>query len=120
MITALVLTTDFKYKEVSINDYRDIRTLVGGNFEMIPILYEDIKIGKYSLIAYANESGHIENLPYNRWGSFLDEIGFYINHMYGIKGNVVILLSNDRGEDKSINSEVIKLFSSFKPADQYN
>lgn len=112
MLTALLLSPGFKYKEVSINDYRDIRNLIGGFFEMLPTKYNEIKVGKYSMVAYVNENGYTENRLYNEWGSVLDDIGFYVNHLYGIRGNIVILLTNERGEDKSINEDVVKIFHS--------
>ena len=113
MLKALLLTKDFKCKEVSINDYRDTRKLVGGNIEMLPTRYNEIKIGKNTLVAYVNESGLIENLSYNEWSSTLFDMGFYVHDNYGIRGDVVLLLNNDYGEDKSINLEVIDMVNTF-------
>jgi len=110
---ALLLKPNLSYEEVQIKDYRDTRTLVEGNIELIPTT-KDIKFGKRLLVAYANESGLMEHLPYNQWGTVLSEMGFYVNSMYGIAGNVVLLLTDDNGYDKSITDEVVILFLNAK------
>lgn len=106
---ALLLEPNLQYQIVSIAGYKDIQKYVGGYFELIPTENpEGIKYGDKNLIAYVNEEGHCLRLNYNRWGSILDEAGFYINHIIGIAGNILLVLSDEKGHNHPIEDKIIE------------
>lgn len=95
----LVITTKGEYEEREIdNNLKTLQDIVGGYIEYVDISQDGLQM-------IVNEEGKILDLEYNLGATLL----YNTTHLYNdmILGNVIIVNTDDEGENKSITKEDI-------------